>query len=625
MNELMDEDVIARLRSALDEVTAESDGLVAADPPRPKVSAARWMAVAAAAVLVVGAAAAIALNRGGAGEVASTPTELPTTSATEPTLIRTVAPRYTLIAEDLVPSQVETVPNALTNEMSVVWALSGDPVQGLFIVRSGPGSPNLAPADTSIADYTMIGEEAVTGYSYGIGLQEQRHLLAQVQPGSGLPWLLPVEPWTYLGMGTGNDGPTYAQTFSSDIGSVILDVGPLANQFLTLASVGTIDSATVAGHEGWKATNAEGVYVLWPAGDSGQWASMTVPASLADRIDGLIAAVVEIPEEAANQPTIDTVLAPTVDTAVADTTPTPSVADTFSIEGDPLPMFNAAAATDPAVGMPAPAVIGFDYEGNQIRIDPAEGPQLVMFQAHWCPHCARNLPNVVTWLEDGTIPSWLPVTLVSTAESPSSGENYPADEWLQEMGWSGRVLRDSNEGDGAPGRAGLAYGASGWPYFVVIGVDGNVLARTSGELTQADMRKLLQGLPGDRTLGRLEIPAIDFDWLVVDNSLEIQIFAGLAPVLEGGPIPGQSVDGGISILWGTRTTYSAPFLNIDKLVADDLIMWVGMDGNEATFEVIGSAVGEDSQAPDGTALELRTYTPEFTSNETLIVFARRTA
>ncbi|HRB04791.1 MAG TPA: hypothetical protein PLP26_15565, partial [Ilumatobacteraceae bacterium] len=105
MNDLLDDDVIARLRSALDEVTAETHGLVATDAARPKVTAGRWMAVAAAAVLVVGAIAAIAINRGNAPDVASVPTELPTTTPTEPTLIRVETPWFRLAAADLVPGE----------------------------------------------------------------------------------------------------------------------------------------------------------------------------------------------------------------------------------------------------------------------------------------------------------------------------------------------------------------------------------------------------------------------------------------------------------------------------------------------------------------------------------------
>ena len=65
--EITDDDVIARMRSALDEVAADIDhelGAEVAPMPAPRPVAGRWLAVAAAAVLVVGGVAAIAVNRG---------------------------------------------------------------------------------------------------------------------------------------------------------------------------------------------------------------------------------------------------------------------------------------------------------------------------------------------------------------------------------------------------------------------------------------------------------------------------------------------------------------------------------------------------------------------------------
>ncbi|MFZ2441237.1 MAG: hypothetical protein WAW51_02695, partial [Ilumatobacteraceae bacterium] len=89
MNELLDdlspEDgaVIARVRAALDEVTAhahdhdhaQAHSLVPAEWPRSGVGAGRWLAIAAAAVLIVGAVTAIVVNRRNSTDVASTPTD----------------------------------------------------------------------------------------------------------------------------------------------------------------------------------------------------------------------------------------------------------------------------------------------------------------------------------------------------------------------------------------------------------------------------------------------------------------------------------------------------------------------------------------------------------------------
>lgn len=465
MNELLDEDasVIARLRSALDEVTAESDGLVAIEAQRPKVGSARWMAAAAAVVLIVGAVSVLVVHRNNAPDPASTPTELPTTSATEPELIRKVAPRYTLIADDLAPGQVKILPNMLTNETSMVWARGGSPADALFILRSGPGSPNMAPADTSLATYQMIGDQAVAVSSYSIGVEEQGDLLALVQPGSGLPWLLPVEGWSYLGTGTGNDGPTYEQTFSSDNGAVTLGVGPLANQFLTLATIGTVGSSIeqtmIAGHIGWKATSNEGAYALWPAGDSGQWASMTISRSLLDRVEGLIAAVAEVP---ANQVTVETALAPTVDTAFAETIPTPS---------DPT-------ASDPA--SPAALTVG-DVLTGELLPDAIVGPTLFVFVSPSCVPCNDAVEELVT--KGRADESRVPRIALVIAEPFDEVE---LNAWLQELGWSGIVIRDENN------ISGTQFGIEAVPSYVFTSVDsgGTILDLISGLFTSGTLAEL---------------------------------------------------------------------------------------------------------------------------------------
>ena len=151
MNELQDDasandPVIARLRSALDEVTAESDGLMALEAPRPKVGVGRWMAVAAATVLIVGAVTAIAINRNHAPEVSTAPTELPTTSpdttvvAKEPELIRTETPGFRLVAPDLVPGErtLEQCCRASLPGRQLVMAWSAPNVPAYLMVTEFP-------------------------------------------------------------------------------------------------------------------------------------------------------------------------------------------------------------------------------------------------------------------------------------------------------------------------------------------------------------------------------------------------------------------------------------------------------------------------------------------------------
>lgn len=308
MNELADDDVIARLRSALNEVTKDSHGLVSADAPRLAGSSpARWLAMAAAVVLVIGGVTAVVINRNQHG---STPTADSTPiTPTEPTLIRTVVPWYVLASQDLAPGGIFGIENQLpADELTIAWALGGNPADGLLVLRSGPSSPALGPADTSLATYRMIGDQALAVASYGLTPQEQADLAAQIQSGSGLPWVLPVEGWAFLGMGVHTDGATRFTRYSNGTEAVDISVGPLIDQFFTLATADTLQPVTVAGRAGWKATNADRVYVMWPAADSGRWATMTIVPALADRVDGLIAAVAEVLQD--GEPTADTVPAP---------------------------------------------------------------------------------------------------------------------------------------------------------------------------------------------------------------------------------------------------------------------------------------------------------------------------
>ena len=79
---------------------------------------------------------------------------------------------------------------------------------------------------------------------------------------------------------------------------------------------------------------------------------------------------------------------------------------------------------------------------------------------------------------------------VATAVS-SSSVNYPPSEWFSNKGWSWPVLVDESQGNGEAGKAAQAYGATGWPYFVIVGADGLVKARVSGEVSVADLQVIV--------------------------------------------------------------------------------------------------------------------------------------
>ena len=88
-----------------------------------------------------------------------------------------------------------------------------------------------------------------------------------------------------------------------------------------------------------------------------------------------------------------------------------------------------------------------------------------------------EVPVLVQWMASGQKPADLQVTAVSTAYNESS-ENSPATAWLKRENWPTPVMPDSSNNTAAD-----AYGLTAFPYLVVLGPDGTVKGRTTGELT----------------------------------------------------------------------------------------------------------------------------------------------
>jgi thiol-disulfide isomerase/thioredoxin len=163
------------------------------------------------------------------------------------------------------------------------------------------------------------------------------------------------------------------------------------------------------------------------------------------------------------------------------------IAERVRVEGGALPPFSAAGA-DPAVGRAAPALAGRSPTDTPTRITPGGGePALVVFLAHWCPHCRAEVPRLVALSEQGVFEG-VQVAAVTTGTARGR-ENYPPSAWLERERWTHPVLADTNGGTAAK-----AYGLTGYPFLVFIDADGKVAARTSGELPAADVTAAIERL-----------------------------------------------------------------------------------------------------------------------------------
>jgi len=152
-----------------------------------------------------------------------------------------------------------------------------------------------------------------------------------------------------------------------------------------------------------------------------------------------------------------------------------------------LPVYDATVDEDPAVGMTIPTVTGKDFDGNDITISGDDGQaKVILFVAHWCPHCQREVPLLKEHLDDVPMPDDVELLTVSTSVKPGA-DNYPPEEWLDSEGWTAPVLADDENSAVAQ-----AYGLSAFPYFVVVDADGKVVARASGELSTEEFDAAVQ-------------------------------------------------------------------------------------------------------------------------------------
>lgn len=151
---------------------------------------------------------------------------------------------------------------------------------------------------------------------------------------------------------------------------------------------------------------------------------------------------------------------------------------TVTVTGKSLPRF-VDSSNDPAVGQTIPTVKGENFAGDATEITPTSGKaQMIVFLAHWCPHCNREAPRLEKYLKahNGAPPANVGLTIVPTG-SNAQAPNWPPSQWVVQMGLSSlNTLVDDKEQ-----KAAAAFGLSSYPFIVMADKDGNVAERVAGE------------------------------------------------------------------------------------------------------------------------------------------------
>ncbi|MFN3256525.1 MAG: TlpA family protein disulfide reductase [Ilumatobacter sp.] len=180
-----------------------------------------------------------------------------------------------------------------------------------------------------------------------------------------------------------------------------------------------------------------------------------------------------------------------VDEAVAgtDATPEATTQETgpISFTGAPLPIYDVAAG-DPSLGIASPIVSGQGFDGTPIAIGgPSDNPTLLVFLAHWCPHCNDEVPTLIGLQEAGSLPVGLDVVGVSTA-ADSTRDNYPPSEWAEELNWPWPMMADDDVLTAIS-----VFGGSSFPFAVIVDADGTVLGRKAGASDAAGLSAFIEG------------------------------------------------------------------------------------------------------------------------------------
>jgi thiol-disulfide isomerase/thioredoxin len=157
-----------------------------------------------------------------------------------------------------------------------------------------------------------------------------------------------------------------------------------------------------------------------------------------------------------------------------------------TVDGTPLPQF-VSGGVDTAIGDTIPTLHGVSFDGSAVTIAPTSKPQVVLFVAHWCPHCQAEVPRIVALAKKGAFEG-IDVATVATGTN-STYPNYPPSAWLQGEHWPFPVLVDSTESTAA-----TAYGLPSYPYFVFTDAQGKVVGRATGEIAPSDLQRILKAL-----------------------------------------------------------------------------------------------------------------------------------
>ena len=159
----------------------------------------------------------------------------------------------------------------------------------------------------------------------------------------------------------------------------------------------------------------------------------------------------------------------------------------ISVVGDSLPQYAGENDDNVALGLAAPTFSAPDQNSEIFQLEKNGNSKALLFLAHWCPHCQREVPVVQRFIDSNGVPPGIDVIAVATSIDRGR-DNYPPHDWLANEGWTETQLYDLDK------EIATAYGLNAFPYWVFLDKDFNVVARRTGNLPQDQVGQLITAL-----------------------------------------------------------------------------------------------------------------------------------
>ena len=156
----------------------------------------------------------------------------------------------------------------------------------------------------------------------------------------------------------------------------------------------------------------------------------------------------------------------------------------INVDGGSLPSYAGENDDNVALGLPAPTFSAPDQNSEIFQLEKNGNSKALLFLAHWCPHCQREVPVVQSFIDSNGVPPGIDVIAVATSIDRGR-DNYPPQEWLEREGWSEIQIYDLER------EIGEAYGLNAFPYWVFLDKDLKVIARRTGNLPEDMVGALL--------------------------------------------------------------------------------------------------------------------------------------